>query len=73
MRVLNNDSTPLPLWSMEIVDFPTHAAGIAVLPDFRIRYFISDDFEGTDTFAYRICDVASNCDSAVVTLTIEDD
>lgn len=73
MRVLNNDSIPLPLWSMDIVDYPTYAAGIEVLPDFRIRYFISDDFEGTDTFAYRICDVASNCDSAVVTLRILDD
>ncbi|NNC80911.1 MAG: HD domain-containing protein [Acidimicrobiales bacterium] len=73
MRVLNNDSTPLPLWSMEIVDLPKHAASIEVRSNFSIRYYIADGFVGTDTFSYRICDVADNCDTAQVTLRVKDD
>jgi hypothetical protein len=73
MSVLSNDTSPLPLFDIEITGQPAHADEIEIRSNWRIRYYIDDDFEGTDQFTYRICDVGGNCDSATVTLTVVDD
>lgn len=42
------------------------------LSDDKITYTPNPNFDGTDTFAYKVCDSSNNCDSASVSVTIND-
>ena len=35
-----------------------------------ITYIPDEDYNGTDTFTYTVCDTAGNCDTATVTITV---
>ena len=71
--VIANDSpgsTPLVPGTLRIVVPPTH--GIAwVTGAHRIR-FDPDDWEGTTSLVYEICDQNSLCDDATLTITVID-
>lgn len=74
LKVLDNDESidsKLDKDSLEITVAPRHAESYRVR-DGRIRYRSLEDFEGTDTLTYRVCDRASTCGSATVTIIITD-
>ena len=70
--VLDNDSDPEgePLTIESIVEQPTN--GVAgIRPDGTIIYKPDPDFIGEDTFTYKVCDPANQCDEAMVTVQVE--
>lgn len=75
IKVLDNDSeraAPLDEDTLEIVTPPAYADTYRVHND-HIHYRSIEDFEGTDTLTYRICDTANNCATATVTITVTED
>ena len=58
------------IWTID----PEHSGpsnGIVVVnPDGNFIYTPNLDFHGSDTFVYKVCDAAGNCDQAKVTITI---
>ena len=74
VSVLANDSdvdSAISLTSFIILTLPLHGTTQMVDPaTILIRYTPFLDFHGTDTFTYRICDVASACDTAIVSITV---
>ena len=44
----------------------------SVNPDGSIDYTPDPDFFGTDTFTYEVCDLAGDCDTATVDITVND-
>ena len=44
---------------------------VVVNPDGSIDYTPDPDWSGTDTFTYTVCDVAGNCSTATVTVTVD--
>ncbi len=67
--VLNNDSDPDsdPL-TVEVVNVPGN--GSATVVSSGIRYTPDADFDGTDTFTYRVTDAGGLTDTASVTVTV---
>ncbi|MEL7208860.1 MAG: hypothetical protein AAGK32_11640 [Actinomycetota bacterium] len=74
INVLDNDEATefkLDKDSVQIISPPRHADEYEV-DDGRIRYRSVDDFEGTDSLRYQVCDSAGNCGSATLTLRVDD-
>jgi LPXTG-motif cell wall-anchored protein len=51
---------------------PPANGAVSVNPDGTIDYTPDPDFSGTDTFTYTVCDVAGNCSTATVTVTVNE-
>ena len=70
LAVLANDvDADLDPTSVSITVAPS--AGTAVAQsDGTIDYTPDPDANGIDTFTYQVCDLGGNCDSAVVTMTV---
>ncbi len=68
-----NDSDPdgdLDRTSVQVLTQPVHG-DVTVDPGTgEITYEPDEDFTGTDTFTYEICDVAGACDAATVTVDV---
>ena len=71
--VLDNDGDPNddPIYVSEMTQ---PFSGIATLnPDDTIRYTPNPGFVGTDTFEYTVCDAGGKCDTATVTVNVENE
>ncbi len=74
--VLNNDvagTNPLDQTSVNVTANPSNGV-VSVDPvTGKITYTPNSGYTGTDTFSYEVCDTANpaNCDTAVVTVTID--
>ncbi|HUP84576.1 MAG TPA: Ig-like domain-containing protein [Acidimicrobiales bacterium] len=70
--VLTNDAdadAALDPTRVTIVTAPSH--GVAtVLTSGQIRYVADAGFSGVDSFTYRLCDAAEQCDDAIVEVTV---
>ena len=51
---------------------PAANGTVTVNPDGTIDYTPDPDFSGTDTFTYTVCDVAGNCSTATVMVTVNE-
>ena len=75
LRVLENDDeqagTNLVEATLEILDPPQHAveAEFAV-HEGRVHYRAEEDYVGSDSFTYRICNEDDLCDTATVNITV---
>jgi len=73
INVPGNDSDPdgnLDLTSVKIVSGPSNGT-ITIDPiTGAITYEPDENFHGTDTFTYEICDTDGACDTATVTVTV---
>jgi len=58
--------------SVTVAAPPTNGAAVSN-GDGTVTYTPGLDFVGTDTFVYQVCDTASACDSATVTITVASD
>ena len=70
--VLTNDAdadAALDPSRVTIVSPPAHGT-VTVLPNGQIRYQADDGFSGSDSFVYRLCDAAGQCDEAVVDVLV---
>jgi hypothetical protein len=68
--VLVNDSDPDdPLGVPDVIDDPSNGV-VIVNADSTITYIPNPNFNGADTFTYRICDPGGLCDTAIVIITI---
>jgi hypothetical protein len=68
--VLINDSDPDdPLGTPDVIDDPSNGM-VTVNGDDTITYTPDPNFNGMDTFTYRICDPGGLCDTAIVIITI---
>ena len=69
--VLANDEDVEGLVSSTVTVTSAPSNGDATVePDGTITYEPDDDFNGTDSFTYQVCDTDGACDTAVVTVTI---
>jgi hypothetical protein len=71
--VPGNDSDPdgnLDLTSVDIVTGPSNGTVTVDPITGEITYEPDENFEGTDTFTYQICDTDGACDTATVTVTV---
>jgi hypothetical protein len=72
--VLGNDSDPddgLDPSSVTVTSGPSNGS-TSVNPDGSIDYTPDPDFSGSDSFIYEVCDLAGECDSATVTITVNE-
>ena len=60
----------LDLTNVSIVSGPGDGTVVVNPTTGEIEYTSGPGFVGTDTFTYEICDLAGNCDQAVVTITV---
>lgn len=68
--VLTNDSDPDgDVLSIQSYSQPTHGT-VTQNQDGTFTYTPADDFYGTDSFSYTICDAAGLCSTAVVTIEV---
>lgn len=71
LATLGNDTDPNGD-TLTVTSVSQPANGSVVLnPDGTVTYTPNPNYIGTDVFTYEICDTMGNCDTAVVTLTIE--
>ena len=72
IKVTENDDTGngAPIESVDITSGPKH--GTAKVSGTRVIYTADDDFDGTDTFDYRLT-TANGSDTARVTINVEPD
>ncbi|MEO1286340.1 MAG: Ig-like domain-containing protein [Chloroflexota bacterium] len=73
-NVTSNDDSDLPLDfdSLSITEDPNRGT-VSVGANGNITYTLTDgEFSGTDSFVYQICNVDNTCDTATVTVSIED-
>ena len=73
INVPANDSDPdgnLDLTSVAVVSGPSHGAVIVDPITGIVTYEPDENFYGTDTFTYRICDSDGVCDTATVTVEV---
>ena len=68
--VLGNDSDPEGGALSVTGAGPAGHGTVVVNPDGSIDYTPDPDWSGTDTFTYTVCDVAGNCSTATVTVTV---
>ncbi|WP_425411106.1 Ig-like domain-containing protein [Hyphococcus sp.] len=65
----DNDNEPNGQ-TLTVTDVTEPANGAAVLnPDGTVTYTPDENFVGTDTFTYTVCDPDGNCDTATITVT----
>lgn len=69
--ILANDSdgNDDPL-TISIIDQPTHANSLTVNPDGSFTYVPADNYNGLDTFTYRVNDTEADSNVSTVTITI---
>lgn len=68
--VLDNDGDPDgDALEITTTSAPQHGE-VEIGPDGSIIYITDDDFNGTDTFTYTVCDAHGSCAVAVVTVTV---
>lgn len=75
INVLANDlpgDAPLDPASLRIVSGPSHAQSVSITGTYRIRYR-AREWEGTDSLSYEICDTNGLCDTASVSIQVDDD
>jgi len=73
INVPANDSDPdgdLDLTSVQVLTLPAHGAVTVDPVTGEITYEPDENYTGTDTFTYEICDVAGACDTATVTVDV---
>ncbi len=73
VSVLPNDSDPdgnLDPQSLTVTTTPSN--GTATVTNQQIRYVPNAGFTGTDTLVYRVCDTEGLCDTATVTITVNE-
>lgn len=73
INVLANDTDPqnnIDPTSVVIVTPPLHGTATVNTVNGRINYTPNLDYNGTDWFVYRVCDVTHYCDEAKVNITI---
>ena len=75
--VLDNDSPPagFDYWTLTVLSQPANGSVTVKLPpgnpaNADVEYEPDPGFVGTDTFTYQICDLAADCATATVTMTI---
>ena len=68
--VLGNDSDPEGGALTVTGAGPAAHGTVVVNPDGSIDYTPDADWNGTDSFTYTVCDVAGNCSTATVTVTV---
>lgn len=70
--VLDNDTDPNnDSLSIDSVTQPANGS-VTVNPDGTITYTPDPGFSGNDTFSYTACDPSGNCNTAAVTVTVND-
>ena len=69
VTVLNNDTDAEGDLIVTAVSMPTHGTA-SVNPDGTISYTPDEDYTGTDSFTYTVCDEANVCVEAGVTVTV---
>lgn len=67
IQVLQNDEAD----GAAIVSYTQPANGSVSLNGSILIYTPDEDFEGTDTFSYTICNVVGECDEATVTIIVD--
>ncbi len=67
--VLSNDTDP-DGDDLTICEFTQGSNGMVELVDGELVYTPADDFEGTDTFTYTVCDGNGGQDTTTVTVTV---
>ena len=72
--VLNNDQSTAPIipGSVRVIT-PPSLGTVKVNPDGSVTYIPSERIPGRDQFIYEVCDAVNLCDSAMVTIDINDD
>jgi large repetitive protein len=58
------------VWTLVGVDGGAANGTVTMNPDGSYTYTPDANFNGTDVFTYRVCDVDGDCDTATVTITI---
>lgn len=74
MEILANDSDPddnLDPDTVEVTNDPTNGT-VVIADDKSIDYTPNQDFTGEDTFEYKVCDTEGLCDTATVTITVNE-
>ena len=56
--------------SLTIVTEPSNGVVSIALETGTITYTPNEDYTGTDTFSYKVCDLENACDQAIVSVTI---
>lgn len=73
-QTLQNDTlSPVSNLSYDLLTFPNNGS-VVLQPDLSLVYTPTNDFEGTDTLTYKVCDTVllpNICDSARVVFTIK--
>jgi len=71
--VITNDSDPEGgVLTISSVTQPDNGT-VTFDPDGTVIYTPNPDFVGVDTFTYEVCDIEGRCDSATVTVSVDDD
>jgi len=72
ISVMDNDSTTMVPATLRIVVNPTNGFVNIDHQKQGVHYYPDYDFMGEDSFIYIICDLQEQCDTALVTVTVED-
>ncbi|WP_143751811.1 Ig-like domain-containing protein, partial [Maribacter sp. 4U21] len=75
INVLGNDTDvdgTIDPSSLSIVGAPSNGT-VTINPDGTLNYVPNPNFNGTDTFTYEVCDDAGDCQTATVTVTVEEE
>lgn len=73
INVLSNDTEPDAADALTITGVTVPAHGTATIVSGKVRYVLTDlTFIGVDTFTYTVCDGRSGCDTATVTVPVND-
>jgi gliding motility-associated-like protein len=71
IEVLANDSSQFAPSTLTVVQDPLNGYSV-IESDYSITYYPDFDFSGLDSFIYVVCTPELICDSATVTISIED-
>lgn len=71
---LDTASNNLDYTTLRIITGPTHTASTPTINTTTgaITYVPANGYAGSDTFTYEICDTTGQCDTALVTVTIDE-
>lgn len=75
VKVLANDVAgdgALVPSTLRVVSGPRHAESVTVTGSHKIRY-TAGEWEGTDQLTYEVCDTSNLCDTATLTIRVDDD
>ncbi|WP_143751907.1 Ig-like domain-containing protein, partial [Maribacter sp. 4U21] len=68
----NADGGSIDASSVSITGAPANGT-VTINPDGTLNYVPDPNFNGTDTFTYEVCDDAGDCQTATVTVTVEEE